>query len=46
MGSFSNVYNWLSHSVLGGSRTPAQVKYFVEKSLLGSSARSARIGLD
>jgi hypothetical protein len=40
MGSFKSVYNWLAHEVLGGSRTAAQVRYFVEEDLLGSAARS------
>lgn len=40
MGSFSSVYNWLAHEILGGSRTPAQVRYYVEEDVLGSSARS------
>ena len=39
MGVHRNVYNWLSRSVLGGSRTPAQVKHYVENSVLGSTVR-------
>jgi hypothetical protein len=44
MGSFSSVYNWLAHEILGGSRTPAQVRHYVENDVLGSVIRSQRLG--
>jgi hypothetical protein len=37
MGTYRNVFSWLSKYVLGGSRTPAQVKYFLEHSVLSSA---------
>jgi hypothetical protein len=37
MGTFRNVFSWLSKCILGGSRTPAQVKYFLEHSVFCSS---------
>ena len=39
MGSYTNVWRWLSQYKLGGSRSAAQVKHFVMTSVLGSSAR-------
>lgn len=36
---FTNVFNWLAHEVLGGSRTARQAKHFVEHTVLSSSSR-------
>lgn len=39
MGSYKNVYRWISQSVLGNARTEAHVKYYVENVLRNSASR-------
>jgi len=43
MGSFTNVYNWISHDVLGGSRTAAAVKHYIAAHVLSSAPSLARL---
>lgn len=43
MDSFRDVYRWLSMSVLGGSRTPQQCRYFVENTVFSSAKRFAAL---
>lgn len=41
MGSYRNIYKWVS-SLLGGSRTDAQVRHFVNKDLLTHGGQYSR----
>lgn len=43
MGTHRNVYNWVANSLMGGSRSPAQVKHFINHDLLGNGGQYARL---
>jgi hypothetical protein len=39
MGSYRNIFSWISRAILGGSRSIEEVKYYVERVVLGSAPR-------
>lgn len=43
LGDFKCVYRWIANRVLGSSRTPAQVKHFIEQDIMGSGGQYAKL---
>lgn len=43
MGFQKDVYNWISRTILGGSRSSAEVKCFVERAVLGSARQYSNL---
>lgn len=46
MGAFTCAYRWIANSMLGGSRTPAQVKHFICVDIMGSGGQYAKLCKD